>query len=178
MYTTHDVVGSGDVELPSDEIHTRAATIVFSDKRIWGHPHLEKKSMNSHLIIESLTYLFRNISPVFLMCDHGDIGVYGKTFDSQFKSPVIYVFDVVPGGVGIAVGFIEKQEVILQACYRAVLSCICEYGCPSCIGPSYGKIPRGGKTAVIDFLFSWIELMNLDSNGFSLDNSSKSNTVY
>ena len=177
MYRTHEVVGSGDVDLPSDEIHTRSAAIIFSNEKIWGNLPLESNSSGIHSIIESLAYLFRNISPVFLMCDHGDIGVYGKSFDSQFKSPVIYIFDVVSGGVGIAIGFIEKQEVILRACYHAVLSCICEYGCPSCIGPIYEKISCGEKKAVIDFLLRWIEFMDIDTDGFLFDNSMRNNFV-
>lgn len=164
LYTTHDIVGSGTVDLPNDEIYTRSATIVFLPETCLGKIYLEHSSNGALLIIDNLIYLFRNISPVFLMCDIGDIGVYGKTFDYEFRSPVIYIFDVVPGGVGIAFGFLEKQETILRACFHAVSSCICEYGCPSCIGPVYNRKSRAVKKAVISFLSKWIDSMKKGLN--------------
>ena len=49
--------------------------------------------------------------------------------------PTVYLYDMVPGGVGLADKLFDIREQLLEACLALARSCGCENGCPSCVGP-------------------------------------------
>ncbi|MCA9854876.1 MAG: DUF1998 domain-containing protein, partial [Dehalococcoidia bacterium] len=49
--------------------------------------------------------------------------------------PTVFLYDTIPGGVGLAQRLYEVRESLLRACLTAVTSCECPAGCPSCVGP-------------------------------------------
>ena len=55
-----------------------------------------------------------------------------------FFNPTIFLYDHVPGGVGLAGRLFEQRVELLLRARRLVENCACEDGCPSCIGPSPG----------------------------------------
>ena len=107
--------------------------------------------------VARLGTVLKNVSPVFLLCDPGDIGVAERLKDPHFLEPALYVFDTYPGGSGIAEGFLEKVREIRDAARELVASCPCEEGCPSCVGPrdTEHEIGVNPKRAVLDLLEVW-----------------------
>ncbi len=104
--------------------------------------------------IRKLGTLLKNISPVFLLCDLGDIGIAERVKDPMFNIPALYVFDQYPGGTGISEGLLKNIKRIVQGAHELVSGCSCENGCPSCIGPpdSGGNV----KVMVTGFLRKWL----------------------
>ena len=64
--------------------------------------------------------------------------------------PTVYVFDAVPGGVGLAERCFERWGELLAAATGIVEGCECAAGCPSCTGPA----PEGidGREATLRLL--------------------------
>jgi len=56
--------------------------------------------------------------------------------------PTLFLFDAVPGGVGLAQRIFEQSESLVRAARKLILGCGCEAGCPACIGPGTGPGPR------------------------------------
>lgn len=71
--------------------------------------------------------------PLYAMCDRLDIGGLSTANHPDTGQAQVFIYDAVPGGVGIA----ERGFLILADLWRTTLEtvhgCPCEEGCPSCI---------------------------------------------
>jgi DEAD/DEAH box helicase domain-containing protein len=68
----------------------------------------------------------------------GDRGLERENAREQRTGPVMYLFDLYPGGIGIARHVFERDAELRKAALELLRSCPCAHGCPSCIGPGYG----------------------------------------
>lgn len=119
--TTHENIGSGRIELPPQTVETAACWITLPER-------------GTERAVDGLAHLVRNVAPLFLMCDVGDIEVQGVPKDPILQKPAIFVIDNVPGGVGLAEGVYEIRDELFRACAEALKNCKCERGCPACAG--------------------------------------------
>jgi len=73
------------------------------------------------------------ILPLFAMCDRLDIAGLSTPLHPDTDRAQIFIYDALPGGVGIA----EKGYSLLPELWKATLAaireCPCQEGCPSCI---------------------------------------------
>ncbi len=95
--------------------------------------------------------------PFFAQCDRADIGGLSIALHPETGAATIFVYDGVPGGVGIAqVGFEQAEEWWAQT--RALLmDCPCADGCPACIqSPKCGNgnqhLSKAGALALASLL--------------------------
>ena len=86
--------------------------------------------------IAGVAYLLGNLAPFFVMCDPENLGRHSE-IDSPLANgkPVVLLFDMVPGGIGLAKKIYQIQERILTAAIEQIQNCRCEDGCPACVGP-------------------------------------------
>ena len=74
-----------------------------------------------------------SLLPLFALCDRNDIGGISTPYHASTKEATIFIYDGIPGGVGIA----ERGYDILRDLWQATLDmlkeCPCEEGCPSCV---------------------------------------------
>ena len=155
-FSTHENIGYGDIYLPEEEMHTRAAVLVLEKKSASGKAFaLIDDSLKEEVIGRAGTVL-KNVCPVFLMCDSHDISVAERLKDQYTEEPSLYFYDTCPGGSGLAEGFLKKLSLILQAASDLVSSCNCKTGCPSCIGPVSEKGQEMVKGEVSKFLKAWL----------------------
>jgi DEAD/DEAH box helicase domain-containing protein len=63
--------------------------------------------------------------------------------------PTLFLFDALPGGVGLAPRIFERAEELVKRARDLILSCPCDAGCPACVGPAEG-VPR--KHAALDLI--------------------------
>ncbi len=71
--------------------------------------------------------------PLFAQCDRADIGGLSTDFHEDTTAPTIFVYDGVPGGVGIAEIGYDQAEGWWQQTAALLRDCGCIEGCPSCI---------------------------------------------
>jgi DEAD/DEAH box helicase domain-containing protein len=88
--------------------------------------------------LSGLAYLLRNLAPLYLMCDPGDLGSAVQARAPETGLPTITLYDRAPGGAGLGVRLYELQDELLKAALDVVCRCLCADGCPGCVGPAGG----------------------------------------
>jgi DEAD/DEAH box helicase domain-containing protein len=82
-----------------------------------------------------LAYVLRNLAPLFLMCDPGDIQVTAEARNPLTQAPTVVIYEQVPAGVGFSRRLFELHNDLLDAALELVADCRCRDGCPACVGP-------------------------------------------
>lgn len=82
-----------------------------------------------------LAYALRNLAPLFLMCDPGDIQVSAESLSPLTQAPTVVVYERVAAGVGFSQRLFELHDDLLAAALELVTDCRCRDGCPACVGP-------------------------------------------
>jgi DEAD/DEAH box helicase domain-containing protein len=138
-FHTHENIGYGDIDLPEEEMQTRALALLFGRDTPAGAvlSGFEEDAMGS--ILSGAGTLVKHIAPVFLLCDPRDLGVAERVRDPHFGVPALYIYDKYPGGAGLAEALARRTTELFRAIYRALAECPCKNGCPSCVGPGENK---------------------------------------
>jgi DEAD/DEAH box helicase domain-containing protein len=158
---TLENVGSGEVELPQQEMQTTAAWLTV------GPETLACVSSSREELIDGLravTYLLHHLAPIFLLCDIRDLGSWlGDTtpatsgavatrestkrrlMDAAQFNPTIYLYDSHAGGIGLAEHVFEILPDLLRRGLETLEACACRDGCPSCVGP-VNEVGRRAKS--------------------------------
>ncbi|OQB96546.1 MAG: DEAD-box ATP-dependent RNA helicase CshA [Spirochaetes bacterium ADurb.Bin110] len=133
-FNTHENIGYGEIWQEPEEMQTRSLMMVID-------PHSQSGKFLSQFGIElanSIVYGIANLicqlAPARILCDVHDIGVSSRARDPFFESPVIYFYDMYPGGTGIAEALCSNMSGIISSTFERIASCPCLGGCPSCIG--------------------------------------------
>ncbi|MBA3369794.1 MAG: DEAD/DEAH box helicase [Geodermatophilaceae bacterium] len=89
--------------------------------------------------------------PLFATCDRWDIGGLSTALHPDTVAATIVVYDGHPGGAGFAERGHDAIRDWLTATRATIASCVCEFGCPSCIQSpkcGNGNSPLDKKAAV------------------------------
>src|SRR5438309_1693000 len=164
---TLENVGSGEVELPQQEMQTTAAWLTATPET------LARVSASREELIDGLravTYLLHHLAPIFLLCDIRDLGSWlGDTtpadpsavatrestkrrlMDVAQFNPTIYLYDSHAGGIGLAEHVFEILPDLLGRGLETLGACLCPFGCPSCVGPvnEVGKKAKATAQALL-----------------------------
>ena len=127
---THENVGWGKIAIPEENLHTTAMWMSFDGAATKG---LGRDEIASGLT--GVGHLARNLAPIYCLCDPGDIGADAQVRSPYNELPTVYLYDMVPGGVGLAEKLFDAREALTNACLALVRACPCENGCPGCVGP-------------------------------------------
>ena len=66
----------------------------------------------------------------------------------EFFEPNLYLYDAYPGGIGFSEPLYRAHEILLHKTRELIAACICEQGCPSCVGPAGDLAPRAKEAAL------------------------------
>jgi DEAD/DEAH box helicase domain-containing protein len=164
-FFTHENAGYGDVHLPEMQLHTTAFWLTVPEHvaASLGRPRAD--------VIDGLRGLGRaleTVSTLALMCDPRDIGqTLGDGSDPGERppgrdplggrtggfDPTVFLFDALPGGVGLAPRIFQRAAELLGRARGLIDSCPCPSGCPACVGPTSALPSR--KRMALDV---WIAL--------------------
>ncbi len=149
-FTTMENVGSGELNMPTQEMHTTAYWIQIPRGVYDGLPFPASARLDG---VYGAAYALAAIASVFLMCDRRDLGCSVQTgaeettptpeaarrqaTDSEHE-PTIYIYDNYPGGIGLSRPLYEVRERVIGETLKLIRSCGCDEGCPSCVGPYPG----------------------------------------
>ena len=145
-FHTHENVGWGPIRLPEQEMHTTAAWLALPDSVV---ARFSRETLDGALL--GLSRLARTAAALLLMSDPRDVGVIGQVQAPFTGRPTVYLYDGVPGGVGLADRIYELADDLVAACLELATDCPCAEGCPSCVGPPV-EVGRGGRAACIELL--------------------------
>lgn len=107
-------------------------------------PACHRKVEEQALVQTTLTglgHVLRHLLPLILMCDGGDVGVLSDARGQQTGRPTLFIYDAIPGGIGLAWAAMQACDELLAKAMELVRDCGCENGCPSCIGAAAGDQP-------------------------------------
>jgi DEAD/DEAH box helicase domain-containing protein len=148
---TLENVGSGEVELPQQEMQTTS---------VWLAPDpallAELSPSRDELLdgLRALTHLLHHLAPIFLLSDIRDVGSWlgdgspseagvvatrestrARLLQAALFTPTIYLYDTQPGGIGLAERIFQVLPDLLARGLETLEGCGCKNGCPSCVGP-------------------------------------------
>jgi DEAD/DEAH box helicase domain-containing protein len=90
------------------------------------------------------------------MCDPRDIGVHAEPRSVLANGgPCVLLYECAPAGIGFSQHLYEIHAELLSQARGLVLDCLCEDGCPSCVGPG-GEAGIGGKAESLALLSSLV----------------------
>jgi DEAD/DEAH box helicase domain-containing protein len=145
-FHTHENIGYGDIDLPEEEMQTRALALLFGPESSGGALLQKKDGVTIGAILSGMGTLIRLIAPMFLLCDPRDLGIAERVKDPHFGVPALYIYDKYPGGTGLSEALARRAGELFGSILRVVERCPCKSGCPSCVGPG------GNKQATGEFL--------------------------
>ena len=127
---TRKSLGITPLDLPSNTFETQGLWF-----EIPGHSQkaIEDKFMHFMGGIHAIEHAVIGILPLIVMADRNDLGGISTPFHPQMGGPAVFIYDGVPGGVGLSLIAFDKATDLLSKTIQAIQSCPCETGCPSCV---------------------------------------------
>jgi len=158
-FYTGENVGSGELDLPEQEMHTTAYWLQLSRVFVDSLPFAGDDRRDG---IVGLGFALRQVAQLLLMCDRHDIGlaIHGEdvrpassaarapALTTEEEEPTIFVYDNYPGGVGFSEPLFALHVRLLLDTRALIERCPCETGCPSCVGPVGQTGPRAKPVAL------------------------------
>jgi len=173
-FYTLENLGSGEVLLPEQEMHTTAYWLTIP------RPLLEGLSLSPAEVgngLLGLVHALQSVASLFLMSDPHDLATYIGDESilerppekptpadlSPFSSagqlaparpdfqPSLFLYDNYPGGIGLSPQLYQLHEELLRKTLGLIQACPCRHGCPSCVGPIQ-EVGRGAKSATLSIL--------------------------
>jgi DEAD/DEAH box helicase domain-containing protein len=157
-FFTHENAGYGDVRLPDLEMHTTGFW--------WTLGGQAPASWSRALVVDALRgagAALETVASIALMCEPRDIGrtlgdaeewdddsadaelsapAGGSLFRPALFRPTLFLYDALPGGVGLARRIYERTEELMERAARLIAHCPCKSGCPACVGASMAHSER------------------------------------
>ncbi len=165
-FYTLENVGSGNLELPENEIHTTAYWMTLSRQLVDALPFAVSDRQDG---LFGLLYALESVACLLLMCDRVDLGATigegapdleeqqdkwsgsVESGESEFFEPTLYLYDAYPGGIGLSEPLFHLHDQLIRRTRELIAGCQCEKGCPSCVGPA-GETGERAKEAAVAIL--------------------------
>jgi DEAD/DEAH box helicase domain-containing protein len=165
-FYTNENVGSGELDLPEQQMHTSSYWLTIPADVMSSLPFATDDRRDG---VVGLAFAMKNIAQLLLMCDGHDIGlsVDGGSLDRSTRTggvggapealasdPNVFIYDNYPGGIGFSRPLYEMHELLLERTRDLIAGCPCESGCPSCVGPEGHTGPHAKQVAsrILDHL--------------------------
>ena len=156
-FYTNENVGSGELDLPEQQMHTTAYWLTIPSSIIAALPYASDDRRDG---IVGLAFAIRQAAQLLLMCDRHDVGMSidtgeqvqpldGERVDlAADKSPRLFIYDNYPGGIGFSEPLFRMHRELLEHTERLIALCECEAGCPGCVGPAGNTGPLAKSAAL------------------------------
>ena len=167
-FYTNENVGSGELNLPEQQMHTTAYWLTIPRDVMAALPYASDDRRDG---VVALSFATRQVAQLLLMCDRQDIGIAmgsGVIFRGQFlesesaeelsskndsrpllpDEPRIFIYDNYPGGIGFSAPLFDMHDDLLARTRDLIAGCGCERGCPGCVGPSGNTGPLAKTVAL------------------------------
>jgi DEAD/DEAH box helicase domain-containing protein len=144
-FVTDENVGWGPIDLPEIELQTTAYWLTADAlPGRWSRNDLDVALIGAGRAIQT-------IASVLLMVDPRDLGLVTQVRSPHQEAPTIYLYESVPGGVGLSERLWQRHDELIAGATELILACGCEAGCPACTGPRL-EPDVDAKTLALRFL--------------------------
>jgi len=157
-FYTNENVGSGELDLPEQQMHTTSYVLTIPESVLGSLPYAADDRRDG---IVGLSFAMRQVAQLLLMCDRHDVGI---SIDSEGESenpaePAvsrarIFVYDNYPGGIGFSAPLYRMHRELVGTTRRLIADCECENGCPGCVGPvgNTGPLAKAAALRILEML--------------------------
>ncbi len=155
-FYTNENVGSGELDLPEQQMHTSSYWLTIPAAVMGKLPYGGDDKRDG---VVGLAFAMRHVAQMLLMCDGHDIGLsidggsleglrrtggVGGVPEALALEPNVFIYDNYPGGIGFSRPLYEMHGLLLERTRDLIAGCPCDSGCPSCVGPE-GHTGRHAK---------------------------------
>jgi DEAD/DEAH box helicase domain-containing protein len=170
-FYTNENVGSGELQMPENEMHTTAYWLTLPRELMATLPFSGDQRRDG---VVALSYTLGQMAALFLMCDRHDIGValgdngqgeavlarglrpasaalIDRPRPGDDYEPQVFVYDNYAGGIGLSEPLFRLHDRLLRESEALIAACACRDGCPSCVGP-VGEVGSRGKEVALAIL--------------------------
>jgi DEAD/DEAH box helicase domain-containing protein len=166
-FHTNENVGSGELQMPENEMHTTSYWLTFP-REVMAALRFSLEERRDGVVAAS--HVLGQLAALYLMCDRRDLGVaIGDNGQGEARierglsrslelarrplpgddyEPHIFVYDNYPGGIGLSEPLYRLHPRLVRESLELVAGCGCRDGCPSCVGPAGEVGPRGKEVAL------------------------------
>ena len=163
-FYTNENVGSGELDLPEQQMHTTAYWLTVPRAVYDALPYPAAKRRDG---VVGLGIALRGVAQLLLMCERHDIGlvIHGDearasvdpdrrpgapaaTSLGESDEPQIFIYDNYPGGIGFSEPLYGLHAPLLDRTRELIAGCLCEAGCPACVGPVGSSGPQAKRIAL------------------------------
>jgi len=161
-FYTNENVGSGELDLPEQQMHTTAYWLTVPPAVMQALPWSKDDQRDG---VVGLGFAMKSIAALLLMCDERDLGLaFGQGDEAQGETrptggrtalpeqlsdePRIYLYDAFPGGIGFSAPLHGMHADLLDRTRELIAGCECDHGCPTCVGPIGETGPRAKTVAL------------------------------
>ena len=158
-FYTNENVGSGELDLPEQQMHTTSYWLTVPSAVMQTLPFAGDDRRDG---VVGLAFAMKNVAQLLLMCDAHDIGLsvdggsldrttrtggLGGVPDALAAEPNVFIYDNYPGGIGFSRPLHEMHALLLERTRELIAGCECASGCPSCVGPEGNTGPHAKQVA-------------------------------
>ena len=164
-FHTNENVGSGELDLPEQQMHTTSYWLEIPLPVMNALPYAADDRRDG---VVGLAFAMKQVAQLLLMCDARDIGLSVNTGEqdqsgtdwsrrssddlgAKADTPRIFIYDAYPGGIGFSAPLWGMQRELLSKASALIAGCDCETGCPTCVGP-VGETGPLAKTVALRLL--------------------------
>jgi DEAD/DEAH box helicase domain-containing protein len=169
-FYTNENVGSGELQMPENEMHTTSYWLTVPREVMRTLPFGGEERRDG---VVALAHTLGQMAALFLMCDRHDLGVaVGDNGQGEARierglmrlgmadreppvgndyEPNVFIYDSYPGGIGLSEPLYRLHDRLMVESRGLIASCPCRDGCPSCVGP-LGEVGSRGKEVALVLL--------------------------
>jgi DEAD/DEAH box helicase domain-containing protein len=156
-FYTNENVGSGELDLPEQQMHTTSYWLTIPAGVIGMLPYASDDRRDG---VVGLAFALKQVAQLMLMCDAHDVAISidsgdGDGLVSAAAHPQrIFVYDNYPGGIGFSAPLFQMHDELLAKTRQLIAECQCEHGCPGCVGPigNTGPLAKAAALRILDLL--------------------------
>jgi DEAD/DEAH box helicase domain-containing protein len=164
-FYTNENIGSGELDLPEQQMHTTAYWLTVPRAVMASLPYASDDRRDG---VVGLSFAMRQVAQLLLMCDRQDIGISIGSGDQGDdpdltrsgapaklpEEPRIFIYDNYPGGIGFSEPLFGMHADLLARTRDLIAGCECEHGCPTCVGPigNTGPLAKVVAMRILDLI--------------------------
>jgi DEAD/DEAH box helicase domain-containing protein len=166
-FYTNENVGSGDLDLPEQQMHTTAYWLTIPPEVMGQLPYSLDDRRDG---VFGLGFAMKQVASLLLMCDQRDLGLSINAGDepgdpaaarrlptfAAGDAPRVFLYDAYPGGIGFSAPLFGMHDELLVRTHDLIKGCPCETGCPSCVGPigQTGPLAKPAALRLLEILLA------------------------
>jgi len=158
-FYTNENIGSGELDLPEQEMHSTAYWLTIPRDVVSALPFAADDRRDG---VVGVSFAMRQVAQLLLMCDRQDIGISlgsgdrgeDGAIEQLPEEPRIFIYDNYPGGIGFSEPLYGMHDDLLARTRDLIAGCECQHGCPTCVGPigNTGPLAKTVALRILDLI--------------------------